>query len=137
MEHDFELGGFAEDESVIDGDYDDLVAFNYCLACDYINAMYAEDFESIGEIDNSLIDNINLWYAEGSKKDYNELLHSITNCSMKTCQNRTLAEAIYRNRAYGIAYAYYLNDYLVREDLKKYIDLTMLLADEKEWYGDC
>ena len=28
----FELGGFAEDETVIDGDFN---AFNYCLAYEY------------------------------------------------------------------------------------------------------
>ena len=39
----FELGGFAEDESVIDGDF---YAFNFCLATDYLGAFIEEDNDS-------------------------------------------------------------------------------------------
>ena len=42
-----ELGGFAEDESVIDGGYEEFVAFNYCLAMDYYNALKEEAFSEL------------------------------------------------------------------------------------------
>ena len=53
-----ELGGFAEDETVIDGDFN---AFNYCLAYDYLCAFENEDFDALGEVNNDLIDTITDW----------------------------------------------------------------------------
>ena len=34
-----ELGGFAETKDAIDGTEEDLNAFNYCLACDYLDGI--------------------------------------------------------------------------------------------------
>lgn len=53
-----ELGGFAEDETVVDGDYE---MFNRCLAEEYLSAFVCEDAEALGTISSNLIDNIINW----------------------------------------------------------------------------
>ena len=40
-----ELGGFAENPRVIDGDQRDFEAYNFCLAENYYHAFLEEDFE--------------------------------------------------------------------------------------------
>ncbi len=93
----FELGGFAEDPDVIDGTQEEFNAFNWCLACDYYDAILGEDFEALGEELNhlgtwiDLIDNVCNWLnydgeiGKDIKDDLNKLLDGTIITSVCTC----------------------------------------------------
>lgn len=103
----YELGGFAEYEEDIDGDFN---AFNYCLANEYCSAIMSEDFELLGEISNDLIDKIINWLnydGEIGKNDLN-VIKGIDNGSIITDKNRTFIEAIVDSHQYQIAETYLL-----------------------------
>lgn len=101
----FELGGFVEYEEEIDGDFNE---FNYCLAVEYLGAIYAEDFEALGEMDSCLFDTIAYWlnYDGEIGKDSIEEINRIKNGSIITCNNRTFIEAIIENKKYLLADSY-------------------------------
>ena len=103
----FELGGFAEDETDIDGDFN---AFNYCLADQYWSAIVEEDFEALGEIKNGLIDNIVYWLNYDGKIGKNDLkaIKGIDNGSIITIKKRTFIEAIIDCHNYQLAKTYIL-----------------------------
>ena len=96
-----ELGGFAESPDVIDGDEDDFNAFNYCLACEYYNAVLGEDFESLGSALNDertwedTMSTVISWlnYDGEIGKDIEDNLDKIYDGSIITYKNRTFIEA--------------------------------------------
>lgn len=103
----FELGGFAEDETVIDGDFK---AFNFCLATDYLYAFMDEDFESLGELNNYLIDDIVYWLNYDGiigKNDVNKI-NGIDNGTLITKNNRTFIQCIYDEHQVDMAETYIL-----------------------------
>lgn len=88
-----ELGGFAEEPTDVDGDYE---SFNFCLAEDYASSMVREDFESLGYIDYSLIDNITYWLNYDSKigaKDA-DFISKIPSGEFVTSFGRTFGDAV-------------------------------------------
>lgn len=120
-----ELGGFAENESVIDGGYEEFVAFNYCLACDYIDAMYMEDFEAIGEISDYTLEQISYWYTYcmESKEAIEEMI-KIEQGLIITINNRTFIDALVENNIDYLAYLFIgegNNDKRLYELNKKYV----------------
>ncbi len=98
-----ELGGFAENEDVIDGGYDEYVAFNYCLAQDYYNAMYMEDFEELGYIDNYLINEIMIWIDYDDEKNNHEEIEKIPTGMITTYKKRPFIEAVIENKHTDLA----------------------------------
>ncbi len=128
-EYCFDLGGFAESPDVLEeGTEEAQVAFNFCLAMDYINAIYDEDFESLGAVDNYLLDNILTWYEIGGGKLSLEKVHDIKVGSVITSKNRPLVEAVLEDR----------NDFLARTFIGNGNNdprLYALCVTEDEWMG--
>lgn len=100
-----ELGGFAEFEEDIDGNFN---AFNYCLAGEYRAAIVEEDFELLGYISNDLIDEITYWLNYDGEIGKNDLdaIKGIDNGSIVTVKNRTFIEAITACHQYQLAETY-------------------------------
>lgn len=90
-----ELGGFAEDEDAIDGTEEEFELFNYFLAQDYVEAMFEEDFEMLGEFSSCLLDDIIYWIDYDGKHDGQRTRKELMNGSLITNKNRTFLEAIY------------------------------------------
>lgn len=101
----YELGGFAEFEDEIDGDFN---AFNYCLACEYLTAIFSEDFKILGEISNYLIDKIVYWLNYDGKigENYLNEIKGISNGNIMTSEGRTFIDAIIDHHQYQIAETY-------------------------------
>lgn len=120
-----ELGGFAENENVIDGGYEEFISFNYCLACDYLNAMYMEDFEAIGEIDDYTLEQITYWYTyRMESKEAVEEMIKIERGLLMTFNNRTFVDALIENNIDYLAYLFISggnNDERLYELNEKYI----------------
>ena len=53
-----ELGGFVENSKVLCGDERDYEAYNYYLTENYYHTFLDEDFETLGDIDSYLVENI-------------------------------------------------------------------------------
>lgn len=110
-----ELGGFAETPEVIDGTEEDFNAFNWCLACDYYEAVVGEDFDSLGEVLNdvynwhALMGDVCIWmnYDGEIGKDKKDEYPKLYNGTILTYNNRTFIEAArehgWFNLAYGLA----------------------------------
>lgn len=120
----FELGGFAENESVIDGDFN---AFNFCLATDYLGAFIEEDFVSLGEMNNNLIDDIVYWLNYDGEIGKNDVvnINGIDKGSLITKNNRTFIQCIVDEHQADMAETYIMRGV---KDPKLY--LTCIL------YGD-
>lgn len=100
-----ELGGFAENPEAIDGTEEDFNAFNFCLACDYYNAVLGEDFESLGEclsderVWTDLMTDVAEWLnydfeiGKGKEEEYKKLVDG----TIITYKNRTFIEACYEH----------------------------------------
>lgn len=107
-----ELGGFAEEPEYVSDAIDkeeqlrDFEAFNYCLAEDYVGAMYHEEFAFIGEMSEYLLRNIIKWinYTEalGNQEDQRD----VDKGTLITKYNRTIIEAIIANKNISFAHAY-------------------------------
>ncbi len=101
---DKELGGFAEEPEYVSDAFTEeeqireFEAFNYCLAEEYSSAMYAEDFESLGEVDDYLFNNICEWINYNPNLGNEALKESIQNGSLITKNNRTFLSAIAESR---------------------------------------
>lgn len=95
-----ELGGFAEEPEYVSDAYTkedqqrDYEAFNYCLAEDYVSAMYQEDFESLGEVDDYLFNNICTWINYDPELGNADLVKSIKEGSLLTEKGRSFLSAI-------------------------------------------
>ena len=123
MEIDIELGGFAENPEDVDGNFE---AFNYCLASEYVNALFNEDFDIVGSIDSFLFNNICYWYnykkSIGNEKEVKELEEA----SFITVNNRTIIDAIYDKKYISLA-----NVYLDNKIYSPKLLLTMLLGEDE------
>ena len=95
------LGGFAEDLTAIDGTEEDFNAFNYCLACDYCDAVIGEDFDGLGEDLNDgvawhyIMSDVCYWlnYDGEIGKNLEEEFPKLYNGTVITYNNRTFIEA--------------------------------------------
>ena len=87
-----ELGGFAENKDVLDGTEETYNSFNYCLAELYLDAIWSEDFEAIGDVDKYLIQNVAHWLTYDSKiaKEIKDAGKNILTGEIITCNNRQL-----------------------------------------------
>ena len=95
----FDLGGFAESPEVLEeGTEEAQEAFNYCLASDYMTAIYSEDFESLGAMDNYLLNNILMWYEIGGGSLDSDEEDRIRTGQVVTIKNRSLIEAVLEDR---------------------------------------
>lgn len=122
MDMDYELGGFAEFPEDIDGDFNE---FNYCLAKNYVCAMYEEDFELLGEVSLFLLEKICYWYDYDDSFGNKGEIERIKNGTFKTFKNRTFIEAIFDNKNANFAETYIFNKVY---DPK--LILTIVLDDE-------
>ena len=132
-----ELGGFAEDPEVIDGDEEEYIAFNYCLASDYLNAFIGEAFDEIGDIDGFLLNDVANWYCYFyyPTEENKRVIDSLMDCSIMTVNGRTLAEAIFDKKAIYCASAF-LQKGSIRKDLLKYLYATLFLYSDSYVYID-
>lgn len=91
-----ELGGFAENKDVLDGTEETYNSFNYCLAELYLDAIWSEDFEAIGEADKYLISNVAHWLTYDSKiaKEIKDAGKNILTGEIITCNNRQFIYSI-------------------------------------------
>ena len=88
------LGGFAQTCEELDATtYEELVAFNYCLASDYMTAIFMEDFEDLGCINPLLLDDILKWYIAGGESIEFCDIEKIKKGLMITSKGRTLVDA--------------------------------------------
>ncbi|MBE6149906.1 MAG: hypothetical protein E7170_04220 [Firmicutes bacterium] len=100
----YDFGGFAEDETAVDGDWK---AFNYYVALEYYNALLDEAFELVGDdISYSFFDELLKWLNIYNDFKEEELLKS---GKILTTKNRTLIDAIYENN-YGTLAEIYLTN---------------------------
>lgn len=122
---DIELGGFAEFLSDIDGTEEDFNAFNYCLAYDYVAALYEENFKVVGEVDGGLFSTILEWYNYTPELNNKEEVEALYKGTFITCNGRTIIDAALDKRYSSLAY-----EYLNRAYSPKLV-LTCLLVDEE------
>lgn len=127
----FGLGGFAETESVVDGDFE---AFNFCLADQYYDAFFAEEWDLLVDINRYLIEKIIFWlsYDKEIVADSNYDLDGISNGTLFTSKGRTLIDAIYSDKRLELAETYIR---LGVRDIRLYV-LFMLYYKDKG-YLDC
>lgn len=124
-----ELGGFAEEPEVLEeGTEEALEAFNFCLASDYIEAIYDEDFESIGLIDSDLLNNIFMWYEIGGGEISEDEEKAIRNGTFITNKGRSLIDAVIEDRNDYFALTFIHNG---NHDPRLYA----LCVEEDEWIG--
>lgn len=97
IEIDYSLGGFAEFKEDIDGTEEEFEIFNRCLASDYYRAFYNEDYEALGVISGTLIDEIALWYTNDDESDVKDFIE-IKKGLIKTKNNRTFIDAIVEDK---------------------------------------
>ena len=109
--HIIELGGFALNENDIDGDYDEFISFNYCLASDYYYAFKNEDFDIIGDISDDTLDLICFWLNYDGKigKDIIIDINNLKSGKMITNYGRTLADAIIDKKVNNLAFWFIVN----------------------------
>lgn len=123
-----ELGGFTKTKEDINGTEEEFLAFNYCLAEDYVNAMYQEDFEELGEISEELLKMICKWYNEIEIPTNQNTVHEIKTGEFRTIQKRILIDAIYENQSASLA-----ETYLLMEVYSPKLVLTILLSEEEDY----
>lgn len=127
---DIELGGFAEYLSDFDGTEEEFNAFNYCLACDYVSALYEENFEEVGEVDGGLFYTILEWYNYTPELNNKEEVEALYYGTYVTCKGRTIIDAVLDKRYSSLAYEY-LNRTGENRVYSPKLVLTCLLVDEK------
>lgn len=112
----FELGGFAEYEDEIDGDFN---TYNFCLAEEYMASIINEDFESLGFMSYDLIEKITYWlnYNGTIGKDDIDIIEGIKNGNIITVNNRTFIDALYANKQVDIAEMYIVNRGIINNKL--------------------
>jgi len=93
-----ELGGFAQEQTDIDGGYDEWCAFNYCLAEEYYWAMKDEAFDEIGRIDDDTLRLIEYWFNYNGVNNDNSEKNDISVGLIMTLNNRTFTEAVIANK---------------------------------------
>lgn len=109
-----ELGGFAEEPKDVSDAWTeeemqrDFECFNFCLAENYVSAMYNENFEELGYMDGSLILTISRWINYKESLGNENLAKEISEGTLLTKNNRTFIETIVANKIYDYAYSYIL-----------------------------
>lgn len=125
----FDLGGFAESPDVLEEETEEAQeAFNFCLASDYLAAIYDEDFESLGEIDNYLLENVFMWYGIGGGSLASDEEDRIKTGLVITSKKRTLVEAVLEEKHDYLASTFIING---NHDPRLYA----LCITEDEWRG--
>ena len=122
----FDLGGFADDENAVDGDWE---SFNYCLAENYYSAMIGEEWDLIGDSSTSLIDNIIFWltYSEEITRENRYNVKAINDGSFITIKNRTFIDAIIADKRIDLAETYIR---LGVKDIRLYILFMLNYKDD-------
>lgn len=125
-----ELGGFAENSKVIDGDF---VAYNFCLAEEYLIAMGSEDWDALGDMDTYLINNVAFWLNYDGKigEDRKNIIEKIPKGLIMTDKDRTFVDAIVAERKVGLAETFILNG---NHDVRLYLTI-MLFGDDVIYEG--
>ena len=124
-----ELGGFAESlEEIEEETIEAFNAFNYCLAEDYVTALYHEDFGIIGEVTSSLLEKICKWYNYDETFENQDTVSKIRTGEFITVKNRTLINAIYEKKVSSLA-----ETYLLMRIYSPKLVLTIILSDEEEY----
>lgn len=106
-----ELGGFAETPESIDATQEEFEAFNYCLACDYLAAMVAEDFEILGDMGFDTIESVTYWlnYDGEIGENIKDEIEAIPRGHLMTINNRPLYEAAIENNNFNLATIFLYN----------------------------
>lgn len=118
------LGGFAENEDVVDGDWE---AFNYCTAENYYDSMFGEEWDLLGDMCCDLLDKIVFWLCENDPeagKGYDA--NAIYAGTFKTYKGRTFIDAIVDAKKEDYAETYIRLDVY---DIRLYI-LCMFKTDK-------
>ncbi len=128
-EYQFALGGFAERADVLEEKTEEAqVAFNFCLAEDYIHAMYDEDFEDLGMMDALLLDDILMWYVRGGGVLEESQVEAIRTGRIITSKQRELVDAVIEDRNDCFAFTFIING-------NKDSRLFALCVEEDEYHG--
>lgn len=124
---DFELGGFAESPEDIDGSKEEWIAFNHCLAEDYLRALLEEDFASLGEIGGYTLSTIAKWlnYDGEIGKENENIIAGIPKGTFMTNKGRPFEEAVVENHNCPAALALIENG---NHNVELY--LTLIINDE-------
>ena len=96
---------------VIEGTKEEFNAYNWCLACEYYNAIIGEDFASLGECLNNLriwkdfIGDVCNWlnYDGEIGKDIEDDLEKLRDGTIITCNDRTFIQACYEHGWHELA----------------------------------
>ena len=101
----FEIGGFAEDEYAVDGDFE---IFNYGVAENYYDAMLGEEFDFLGDGSRDFIERIEFWlnYDGEIGEGHEEEIAKIRTGLFMTSKNRTFIDAIVANKNVSFAETY-------------------------------
>lgn len=101
----FEIGGFAEDEHAVDGDFE---IFNYGVAENYYDAMLGEEFDFLGDASWDFIEKIEYWlnYDGEIGKGHEDEIAKIRTGLFMTYKNRTFIDAIVANKNVSFAETY-------------------------------
>ena len=106
-----ELGGFAEVPADIDGTEEDLNAFNYCLAEDYLSAIYTENFDDVGDVGLDTIESVVHWlnYDGEINVAIADEIEKIPKGQYITIKNRTLEAAVIEKEHVPLAEVFIYN----------------------------
>lgn len=101
----FEIGGFAEDEYAVDGDFE---IFNHGVAENYYDAMLGEEFDFLGDGSWDFIERIEFWlnYDGEIGEGHEEEIAKIRTGLFMTCNKRTFIDAIVANKNVSFAETY-------------------------------
>ena len=101
----FEIGGFADNEHAVDGDWE---VFNYGVAENYYDAMLGEEFDFLGDASYDFLERIMFWlnYDGEIGKDDIEKIEKIRTGMFMTYCNRTFIDAIVENKNVSFAETY-------------------------------
>lgn len=120
------LGGFAEDEYAVDGDWE---SFNYGVAENYYDAMLGEEWDLLEDIGFTTIEGIALWlgYCDELFEENKEIIKNILNGTLMTCNGRTFIDAIVSEKKVELAECYIA---LGNSDIRLYILHMFYFKDE-------
>lgn len=130
----FELDGFAEDESVVDCDWE---SHNYCVAEAYYDAMLGEEFDLLGEASRNRIEDVIFWlnYDGEINEEHIEDIEKIRTGLFMTSYNRTFIDAIVANKNVSFAETYII---FGSRDVRLFVicmfGVEIIIIDGKEAY---
>ena len=100
-----EIGGFAENQDALDGQ-ESFKSFNYCIAQQYLDAILAEDFISLGNLSHTVIEDVAFWLNYDGRFNKENIIEELLNATLITKNNRTFKEAIIENKQAKSAYVW-------------------------------